>query len=208
MKEQDPIGDKESPLIVFAGRSNVGKSSIIRALTGKKVIVGKRPGSTRWENMIEMGSITIVDIPGFGFMAGQSKTKIEDTKIHIIESLESWSKRILLSVLILDISLFRELYDRWSSRGELPVDVEFYSFLCEISPRVVVVANKVDKLKNSRIQGELDFLVEMLRESVIEREPTVIATNAMRKMGVSLLRDLIDEILQEEGLESPRWALT
>jgi GTP-binding protein EngB required for normal cell division len=114
----------------------------------------------------------------------------------------------LLSVLILDVSLFRELHDRWSSRGELPVDVEFYSFLCEISPRVVVVANKSDKLKSSRVQGELDFLVQMLREAVIEREPTVIVTNALKKMGVSLLRNLIDEILQEEGLEPPRWALT
>jgi GTP-binding protein EngB required for normal cell division len=207
MKEPDHIGE-ESPLIVFVGRSNVGKSSIIRALTGKKVVVGKRPGSTRWEHMIEMGSITIVDIPGFGFMAGQSKTKIEDTKKHIIESLENWSDRILLSVLILDVSLFRELHDRWSSRGELPVDVEFYSFLCEISPRVVVVANKADKLKSSHVQGELDFLVQMLREAVIEREPTVIVTNALKRIGVSLLRDLIDEILLEEGLESPRWALT
>jgi GTP-binding protein EngB required for normal cell division len=193
MKEHDLTGKEESPLIVFAGRSNVGKSSVIRALTGKKVIVGKRPGSTRWEHMIEMGSITIADIPGFGFMAGQSKIKIEDTKKHIIQSLENWSNRILLSVLIID---------------EIPVDVEFYSFLNEISPRVVVVANKADKLKKSRVKGELDFLIQMLRESVIEREPTVIVTNALKKEGVSLLRDLIDEILQEEGLELPRWALT
>jgi GTP-binding protein EngB required for normal cell division len=208
MKEHDPTGKEESPLIVFAGRSNVGKSSVIRALTGKKVIVGKRPGSTRWEHMIEMGSITIADIPGFGFMAGQSKIKIEDTKKHIIQSLENWSNRILLSVLIIDVSLFREIHDRWTSRDEIPVDVEFYSFLNEISPRVVVVANKADKLKKSRVKGELDFLIQMLRESVIEREPTIIVTNALKKEGVSLLRDLIDEILQEEGLELPRWALT
>ncbi|MFW9908439.1 MAG: GTP-binding protein EngB [Candidatus Thorarchaeota archaeon] len=208
MKEHDPTGEEKAPLIVFVGRSNVGKSSIIRALTGKKVIVGKRPGSTRWEQMIEMGSFIIADIPGFGFMAGQSKIKIEETKKHIIQSLESWSDRILLSVLILDVSLFRLLHDRWSSRGEIPVDVEFYSFLCEISPRVVVVANKADKLKGSQVQSELDFLIQMLRESVIDREPTVILTNALKKKGVSLLRNLIDEILREEGLEAPRWALT
>ncbi len=208
MKEHDPTGEETAALIVFAGRSNVGKSSIIRALTGKKVIVGKRPGSTRWEQMIEMGSFTIADIPGFGFMAGQSKTKIEETKKHIIQSLENWSNRILLSVLIIDISLFRVLHDRWSARGEIPVDVEFFSFLCEISPRVVVVANKADKLKGSHVQSELDFLVHKLRESVIDREPTVIVTNALKKKGVFLLKDLIDEILKEEGLEPPRWALT
>jgi GTP-binding protein EngB required for normal cell division len=208
MKEHDPTGEKEPPLIVFAGRSNVGKSSIIRALTGKKIIVGKRPGSTRWEQLIEIGPITIADIPGFGFMAGQSKATIENTKTRIIQSLEKWSDRILLSILIIDLSLFRKLYDRWSSRNEIPVDVEFYSFLCEISPRVIVVANKVDKLKSSHIQDELDFLVQKFRESVIEREPTVVVTNALKKKGVSLLRDLINESLKEEGIEPPMWALT
>lgn len=208
MNAHDLTGEETAPLIVFVGRSNVGKSSIIRALTGKRVIVGKRPGSTRWEQMIEMGSFTVVDIPGFGFMAGQSKSKIEETKKHIIHSLESWSSRILLSVLIIDVSLFRVLHDRWFSRGEIPIDVEFYSFLCEISPRVVVVANKADKLKGSHVQSELEFLVQMLRESVIDREPTVIVTNALKKKGVSLLRNLIDEILREEGLDPPRWAIT
>jgi GTP-binding protein EngB required for normal cell division len=208
MKEHDRTGNEKTPLIVFAGRSNVGKSSVIRALTGKKLVIGKRPGSTRWEQMIEMGSITIVDIPGFGYMAGQSKSTIEETKTRIIHSLEEWSSRILLSVLIIDISLFRELHERWSSRGEIPIDVEFYSFLNEISPRVVVIANKVDKLKKSEIQSELNFLIYHLRETVINREPTIITTVALKKTGISLLRDLIDEILEEEGLESPKWALT
>jgi GTP-binding protein EngB required for normal cell division len=208
MKEHDPIGKEEPSLIVFAGRSNVGKSSIIRALTGKKVIVGKHPGSTRWEHMIEIGPVTIADFPGFGFMAGQSKTTIEDTKTRIIHSLEEWSDRILLAVLIIDLSLFRELHDRWSSRNEIPIDVEFYSFLCEISPHVIVVANKADKLRSNHIQGELDFLIQMLRNAVIEKEPTVIVTNALKKKGVSQLRDLIDEKLKEKGLDPPRWALT
>ncbi len=65
MKELDNTGRPGKPMIVFAGRSNVGKSSIIRALTGKKVRIGKKPGSTRWEMMIDFGPITIVDIPGF-----------------------------------------------------------------------------------------------------------------------------------------------
>ena len=207
MKEQDHTG-KHKPLIVFAGRSNVGKSSTIRALTGVKVRVGKRPGSTRWEQMIDFDSITIVDIPGFGFMAGQSKTTIEETKDHIIEALEKWRSRILLTVLIIDISLFRVLFERWSSRGELPVDVEFYSFLCEISPRVIVLANKVDKVKNRDVDDELEFLTFQLREAVSEREPTIILSAAPKKQGMKELIELIDEILWEEGLESPQWALT
>ena len=207
MKEQDLTGNKK-PLIIFAGRSNVGKSSTIRALTGVKVRVGKRPGSTRWEQMIDLDPITIVDIPGFGFMSGQSKITIEETKDHIIESLENWRNRILLTVLIIDISLFRVLFERWSSRGEVPVDVEFYSFLCEISPRVIVLANKMDKVKGRHIDDELEFLTFQLREAVIEREPTIILSAASKKQGMSDLRNLIDEILSEEGLDRPQWALT
>lgn len=207
MNEQDPTGKRKN-LIVFAGRSNVGKSSTIRALTGVKVRVGKHPGSTRWEQMIDLDPVTIVDIPGFGFMSGQSKATIEETKNHIIESLESWSNRILLTVLIIDISLFRVLFERWSSRGELPVDVEFYSFLCEVSPRVIVLANKVDKVKNRHIDDEFEFLYNQLREAVSEREPTIILSDALRKQGLKELRDLIDRILDEEGLARPQWAFT
>ena len=206
MNGQDPTGNNQ-PLIVFAGRSNVGKSSTIRALTGKRVRVGKKPGSTRWEEMIDFDSVTIVDIPGFGFMSGRSKTSIEETKDHIIHSLEEWSDRILVSILIVDISLFRELVERWSSRGEIPVDVEFYSFLCEISPRVIVLANKMDKVKKRQIEDEVEFLANNLRDAVMEREPTILLSAAHKKKGLLDLRNLIDEILDEEGLESPQWAL-
>ncbi|MFW9931762.1 MAG: GTPase, partial [Candidatus Thorarchaeota archaeon] len=120
---------KKVPLIVFAGRSNVGKSSTIRVLTGMKVRVGKKPGSTRWEQEIDMGSVKFVDIPGFGYMRGQSKEEIDQTKDRIIKNLEEWREQLALAVLIIDISLFRELFERWDARGEIPIDVEFYSFL-------------------------------------------------------------------------------
>ncbi|MHA1927770.1 MAG: GTPase, partial [Candidatus Thorarchaeota archaeon] len=131
--------DRDKPLVVFAGRSNVGKSSTIRALTGKKIVVGKHPGSTRWEKMFDVGSISIVDIPGFGFMRGKSKTSIEEMKVTIIQKLEGWSEQLALAVLILDLSLFRELTERWAKRGEIPIDIEFYTFLSEIAPEVIVV---------------------------------------------------------------------
>lgn len=206
MKEPDSTG---KPMIVFAGRSNVGKSSTIRVLTGKKVRVGKKPGSTRWEMMIDFGSVTIVDIPGFGFMSGQSKTTIEETKVNIVQKLESWSDSLALSVLIIDISLFRELFERWSSRGEIPIDVEFYSFLSEISPHVIVLANKGDKVKKKKhLTRELEFLKEKLVEAVPSSVPRVIVSSAIKKRGMRELTDSIDNLLREQGIESPRWAFT
>ena len=205
MKEPDPSG---KPMIVFAGRSNVGKSSTIRALTGKRVRVGKKPGSTRWELMIDFGSITIVDIPVFGYMAGQSKTTIEETKVNVVQKLESWENDIVLAVLIIDISLFRELHERWSSRGEIPIDVEFYSFLSEISPNVIIVANKTDKVKKRALQREIDFLRDKLKSSVPAKDPIVVLTSAQKKQGVSTLASVIDRLLVEQGFEKPRWAIT
>ncbi|MFW9787133.1 MAG: GTP-binding protein EngB [Candidatus Thorarchaeota archaeon] len=201
-------GRTGKPMIVFAGRSNVGKSSTIRALTGKKVRVGKKPGSTRWEVMIDFGPITIVDIPGFGYMAGQSKITIEETKTNIVQKLESWKEDIALAILILDISLFRELHERWSARGEIPIDVEFYSFLSEIASNVIVVANKTDKVKKRALQDELGFLETELKEAVPVKAPIIVLTSAHKKQGVSKLVALIDGILDEQGLQRPKWAIT
>jgi len=208
MNEPDHTGKSKKPMIVFAGRSNVGKSSTIRALTGKKVRVGKKPGSTRWELMIDFGPVTIVDIPGFGFMAGQSKTTIEETKSNIVQKLESWQDNIVLAILIIDISLFRELFERWSSRGEIPIDVEFYSFLSEIVPNVIVVANKADKVKKRDLLGEIDFLETTLHEAFPSKSPVIIETAAHKKQGISNLISTIDRLLAELGLDRPKWAIT
>lgn len=185
------------PLIVFAGRSNVGKSSIIRALTGKKVRVGKSPGSTRWEQWIDLDAVTIVDIPGFGYMASTSKTDIEKTKTIVIQKLEKWSKRIVLAVLIIDISLFRKLVERWNDRNEIPIDIEFYSFLNEIAPQVLVVANKIDKVKKSRIKDEIDYLITELKKALPDKQPHVIEISASKRRGLSILKEAISDAIPD-----------
>ncbi len=206
MKGRSPSGrEKAIPLIVFAGRSNVGKSSTIRALTGKKVRVGKKPGSTRWEQEIDMGPVKFVDIPGFGFMRGQSKEEIDKTKDRIIQNLESWSEKLALAVLILDLSLFRELVERWDARGEIPIDVEFYSFLSEIAPAVIVVANKADKLKSKEKGKELAYLEQKLLDAVPQIRPRIVVTSANKKIGTEDLKESIEMILKEGGIDPPTW---
>lgn len=59
--------------ILFVGRSNVGKSTLIRALTGKKVPVGKLPGVTRKPLHIPYQNLQITDMPGFGYMSKITK---------------------------------------------------------------------------------------------------------------------------------------
>ncbi len=205
MQERDHSGDGKKPMIVFAGRSNVGKSSTIRALTGKKVRVGKRPGSTRWEQFIDLGKISLVDIPGFGYMAGQSKEAIEETKKMIVQNLEKWSDRLAISVLIIDISLFQELVERWEKRGEIPIDIEFYSFLSEISPRVIVVCNKIDKLKKRELDDAIKLLEFKLREALPNAIPNIVTISATKKKGVRKLAQMIESELSGLGLPAPSW---
>jgi GTP-binding protein EngB required for normal cell division len=191
--------------MVFAGRSNVGKSSTIRLLTGRKVRVGKRPGSTKWEIMIDLGPVTLVDVPGFGYMAGTSKTAIEEMKTTLIQKLEGWSDRLALAVLIVDISLFRTLVDRWENRGEIPIDVEFYTFLSEISARVIVVANKIDKLKKREQPVEVEYLAMKLKAALPETEPIIVSMSASKKVGVTELKRAIEDALQLDDIGIPRW---
>ena len=197
--------EPDLPLVVFAGRSNVGKSSTIRALTGKMVRIGKSPGSTRWELEIDMGPVIFVDIPGFGFMKGQSKSEIENTKTRIVKNLEEWSHRLVLAVLIIDISLFRELVERWEGRGEIPIDVEYYSFLSEIASQVLVVANKADKLKKKETLREVDFLRQKLLEAVPSKNPQIMVTSAAKKHGIEELRKTIELLLKTERVSPPIW---
>ncbi len=206
MHKQGSSGTKRRrPLVVFAGRSNVGKSSIIRALTGKKVRVGKKPGSTAWEFEIDMGPVMFVDIPGFGYMAKRSKDEIEDMKTTIVKKLEEWSERMVLAVLILDLSLFRELVERWESRNEIPIDIEFYSFLSEIASNVIVVANKSDKIKKREFQDNVDYLKVKLMETVPEKPLNLIITSATKRIGIDELKRKVEEILTKEGVGRPNW---
>jgi GTP-binding protein EngB required for normal cell division len=91
----------------------------MRALTGRRLKVGKRPGTTRWEKSIDLGAVLFVDTPGFGHMAGQGRKAIERAKTALVQKLESWSSRLVLTVLIIDISLFRELVERWEEFKEI-----------------------------------------------------------------------------------------
>jgi GTP-binding protein EngB required for normal cell division len=195
--------ETKKPLVVVAGRSNVGKSSIVRALTGRRVRIGKRPGTTAHEEFIDLDTVLLVDMPGFGYSAGKDRAAIERIKTEIVRKLEEWENRLLIAVLVIDVSLFREIVERWESRNEIPVDIEFYGFLSEISKHVVVIANKIDKVTNRERQEEINFLRARLAES--SETPDIIPVSVKEKDSIRDLRTRIEYILKQEGLELPKW---
>lgn len=132
--------------IIFVGRSNVGKSTLITALTGKKLPAGKRPGVTRKPAHVPYQSIHITDMPGYGFMSGATQESQEAIKDNIVHYIEKNAGNIMLAVMVVDSKSFAQIVDRWSGKNEIPVDVELFEFLHDVNIDVVVAANKIDKV--------------------------------------------------------------
>ncbi len=176
--------------IIFLGRSNVGKSSLLRQLIGKKVRVGRKPGVTLKPNHFYFDNLLITDMPGFGFMQGLKKQKCEQIKDFIVNYLEDNSDRILLAIQVIDAKSFTDLVDRWSMRGEMPVDVEFFNFLHDLDLDVVVAINKIDKLGD--LESELDEIVQRLGMHPPWRQwRDQIALICAKKGQIEELRELI-----------------
>ncbi len=147
--------------IVFVGRSNVGKSSTIKALTGAKLKVGRRPGVTREPREIPYGRVKILDMPGFGFMAGVSKRKQDEIKDFIVNYLEN-ARDVLFAVQVTDAKAFASIAMRWLARGHVPLEVEMYHFLREVNLEPLLVANKMDKIPLEKRDEVLDEICNLL----------------------------------------------
>ncbi len=196
---------RDKRLILVTGRSNVGKSSMVRGLTRIRVPVGKRPGTTKKRYIIDMGSVSVVDLPGFGYMRGQSKKRIDAMKTEIVRTIERWREQVIVAILVIDISIFEELTDRWEHRGEIPVDIEFYEFLCELFPNVIIAANKADRLNRTALYRTLELLRTKMSEVVPGRELVVILTDASSGQGIADLKQVIENILTKDGIPRPHW---
>ncbi len=147
--------------IVIVGRSNVGKSSTLRAITGKPIRIGRRPGVTLRPEFIPYKGMTLVDMPGFGFMSGISKKDQECIKDYIIHYIEGCGD-ILFALQIIDVKAFAQIARRWDERGQIPVDIEMFDFLNELDLNPLVVANKIDKIKKDKRDETLDEICELL----------------------------------------------
>ncbi|MGQ9787990.1 MAG: GTP-binding protein EngB [Candidatus Hadarchaeaceae archaeon] len=188
--------------IVLVGRSNVGKSSIIRGLTGKKVVVGKRPGVTRRIVRCSIGKMDLVDMPGFGFMSGVPRFLQEKIKTEIVRYLEKNRNEIVFAVEVVDASSFSEIVERWQKRGQIPVDVEMFSFLNELNLRPIVVVNKMDLIPKKYRDAVLDDICEKLNLPPPWRQwiDILVPVSAKTGEGIAELKKIIKQRIQDFGL--------
>jgi small GTP-binding protein len=140
--------------ILFIGRSNVGKSSLIRELFRLRPQVGRRPGVTTKSTNYQLNDLIITDLPGFGFMSGvEGFERIQD---ELIRYVEEHHKRMLVGVHVIDAGSFIEI----AERHNVPVDVEIFDFLLDLNIDTILAINKMDKVGNP--EKELNKIVSKL----------------------------------------------
>jgi len=148
--------------IVLVGRSNVGKSTLMRELTGHDVSTGRKPGVTRQPNHFDWAAekFMFTDLPGFGFMEGVPDEHREQIKTDVVRYVEEYAARILVAVLVVDGKSAVDIIDRHSGPDEIPHDVELFHFLQDVGIPTVVAVNKMDKVDDE--DERLDALCDRL----------------------------------------------
>lgn len=170
------------PEVAFAGRSNVGKSSLINAVTGRKSIAraSVTPGRTQELNFFEVGSPTalrLVDMPGYGFAKAPVK---------VVERWRELVRTFLRGRAVLKRTLV--LVD--SRHGIKPVDEEMMKMLDEAAVGYRVVLTKADKVKASELEATLAKVQAAARKHAAAH-PVVHVTSAEKGMGIPELRAAI-----------------
>ena len=162
------------PQIAFAGRSNVGKSSVINRLLQRKNLarVGEAPGKTTHINYFLIDkAMYLVDLPGYGY-AKVPKTE-KERWAKLIESYFAASDLITLGVLIVD-----------ARHKPTANDVIMANWFQQSGRPYVVVANKMDKLKKSEIESNLQTIRETLS---LEEDIPLIKFSAEKGEGRDVL---------------------
>ena len=171
------------PQLAFAGRSNVGKSSVTNRLVNRKNFarVGASPGKTSQINYFKIdGKLYLVDLPGYGY-AKVSKTE-RDRWGKLMESYFQSAGLIHLGVQIVD-----------ARHKPTADDVTMRNWFRETGCPLIVVANKLDKLKTREIEPNLALIRETLE---LGERDTLVPFSAEKGTGKTELLRLIGEACQ------------
>ena len=177
--------ENSEPEIVFAGKSNVGKSSLINALMNRKSLArtSSQPGKTQTINYYKVNDeIYFVDLPGYGYANANIETKAKWGKM--IERYLHTSKQIKCIFLLIDIR---------HEPGKN--DKQMYDWILHNGYQPVIIATKLDKLKRSQVAK----CVKIVRDGLgLPKEGVLIPFSSQTKQGKEEIYDFIENLLAGE----------
>lgn len=173
------------PEFAFIGRSNVGKSSLINMLTGRKslAMTSATPGKTMLINHFMVNDEWyLVDLPGYGY--AQRGKEARDKLKRMIDGYVTGSQALVNLFLLID-----------SRHKPQKIDLEFINFLGENGVPFSIVFTKADKLSRAAAQRNIDSLCNALMENW-EELPPMFLTSSEKGTGRDEILDYIEQILQ------------
>lgn len=179
-----PVNEKIE--IAFAGKSNVGKSSLINSLMNRKSFArtSSQPGKTQTINFYNINdTLYFVDLPGYGY--AKVSTAVKEKWGKMIENYLNSSKMLRVIFLLIDIRHEPSANDR-----------DMYQWILYHGYHPVIVATKLDKIKRSQVQKNLKTLRTGLG---VEKETIIIPFSAETKQGKEEIWDYVDQIYEQDA---------
>ncbi|MDY5775324.1 MAG: ribosome biogenesis GTP-binding protein YihA/YsxC [Lachnospiraceae bacterium] len=182
------LPENTKPEIAFAGKSNVGKSSLINGLMNRKSLArtSAQPGKTQTINFYNINdAMYLVDLPGYGY------AKVSETEKQkwgqMIENYLHTSKQLKAVFLLIDIRHAPSANDK-----------TMYEWILYQGYEPIIIATKLDKLKRSQVQKQ----VKILREGLgLKKESILIPFSAETKQGREEIWQIMDKLIESEEHE-------
>ncbi|MBE5882985.1 MAG: YihA family ribosome biogenesis GTP-binding protein [Lachnospiraceae bacterium] len=170
------------PEVAFAGKSNVGKSSLINALMNRKSLArtSSQPGKTQTINYYNINdAIYFVDLPGYGYAQANERVKAQWGKM--IEDYLHRSKQLKAVFLLIDIRHAPSENDRI-----------MYAWIRKMGFEPIIIATKLDKINRSQIQKQIKLIRTTLEA---DKETVIIPFSATTKQGRDDIYEVIEAII-------------
>ena len=170
------------PEICFCGRSNVGKSSLINRVLGRKSIarVSSKPGKTVTVNFYRVGDFRLVDLPGYGYAKVPFSEK--SRWAELMESYFQSGRNIKMAFQLIDMR-----------HPATEFDISMLDFMSQMGIPYTVILTKSDKLNKTETEKRLSLIREELGEFAENTE--IIPFSAQNNDGVESLRSVIENSL-------------
>ena len=178
------LPDNQLCEIAFAGKSNVGKSSLINGLVNRKALArtSSQPGKTQTINFYNINKeLCFVDLPGYGYANVSLKVK------------EQWGK--MIERYLHESQVLKAVFLQIDIRHEPSAnDVNMYQWILANGYEPIIIATKADKIKRSQLQKHIKMIKTELN---VVPGTKVLTFSALTKQGKDEILDLIEEIVEE-----------